>query len=376
MTPQNESSDVEAKDPLRWKNEDHWQAITFAAAAISFAILSIVSVFWVFRGADQEEILKRVQILAPFALFAGASVTFCTVVWRGLISARQVNLQLEATNLQRQQIDKLADQIAATEENNLATLLQKGAELLAQENPAQNAAGISTLGSVAVAPNTKFAKQALNLIADFIQQNFHESKQLNNCQAAIAELGAAESIGRASNRHLRFSCEPVEFMSHSPNLNAIQSTEILGVQSVTIDNADSLTVPIEHLHASKTPYRFVNASISGGEFAFELYLRNDFHDMRNNFRNCTFDSCRIVVWDPLHVDCSFSNCNFSDCKIRSPDDFPDLRHHGNFYVVDNPPKSTIDFDWQTVLLKGRPNLKFAALEDPKPRRFRKDMKSK
>jgi len=350
----------ETKEKEAWERESTWQSLAIALALGSIAISPFV-VAWVFNVDNDMDRLTRVQIAAPLGVIIVAAITFCTVVWRGLISARQADLQLDATNLQRQQIDKLSLQIAASEENNLATFLQKGAELLAQEQGAHNAAGIATLGTVATAGNEKFAIQALNLVADFVQQNYTDEIQVNNCKAAIGVLLAGSNLGRSSDRELVFKNEQKQRFRYPFVDETITGIEILGVRSVTIEGGDYLTVPVEALQKSRTPYRFVNMAIGSGTYSIRRFMGPHSRDFRANFANCAFDSCRIRRWIGLMESSTYSNCNFSGCKVLRAEEFPDLRQHGNFYVADDPPIADSDVDWKTVLLEGRPNLKVKSL---------------
>lgn len=245
--------------------------VEWRVAAISLAIttvpLVIAAIIWIYNAADADDAVKRINILSPFGVLYVALITFCTVVWRGLISARQASYQ-------QQQLEALARQIASSEENNLALLLQKGAELLADiDKRSHLAGGIATLQAVIAAENTKFVQEAMEVVADFIDEKFQNSNDEPLFRSAVKALELGHQRGFTAARTLDFE---------------------------TGAELDTLW----------TPFRGVTGiSYTGGHV---LALSAEaFKDRHLRFRNVTFHECSI----PSVGDYWFGDCVFRDCRI-------------------------------------------------------------
>lgn len=321
VTHREELSGIDRKRSSLWKDEDHWQTITFTVAGISFAILLVVALFWVFETSKLEDVLKRVQILAPFALFAGASVTFCTVVWRGLISARQANINLE-------QLNGLRKQIVLTEETNIAQLLQKGAELIAEEGSAKVSAGIATLQAVAQSDNDKFIMPARMLLGDFVAQrgaNSHESQQV---QQAIKALNLAyKKHGTVIAQHIFFDFSDTLDQSHIDY--ATDWKVLFGFALVNYDGGDFYQADFTNV-----PPRIMSFS----HITFHACIFKDLSTF--HFRECTFDQCVIArAHTSILAQQVFNQCDFSDTIIVFNHGMPDLRPAGNYYLEDHAPRA-------------------------------------
>jgi hypothetical protein len=325
-------SDVHSAAPSeRWEREDTWQSLAIAAAVILLIGFVAASV-WVIIAPDDRARLLRVQISAPFGVLGGAVVTFCTIVWRGLISKRQADAQIKATNLQREQIDKLALQIAATDENNLAELLQKGAQLIsAGTKKAHVAAGIAVLQSVVEAQNPKFASQAMNLLADFVQENYRYGEPGNSEGAAMAALARGAELDRTSTRRLVFDArerprsqiETEEWIL----ITGVLRVRYLGGRCEGLQDRDM---------ESKTKYSFSEVEFDHGDIDLRIA----------QFRNCSFNRCGILGGTSASIKRNqFDSCDFSGAKIRPANGFPDLSSGGNYYEFDTPPQGNIRGDW-------------------------------
>ncbi len=187
------------RDDTEGRRADDW--LTFAIVLGIFSAVGIT--FFLFWALDASEQIRatRTDTVYKVALLCAAAVTFCTVVWRGLISARQANYQ-------QKQIDNLARQIAATEENNLAGLLQKGAELLGQtDNRAHVGAGIATLQSLITAENPKFTREAMELLADHLDEKYQHTNSGPLFRSIIQALDAGAERGFVAIRNVDFSID-------------------------------------------------------------------------------------------------------------------------------------------------------------------------
>lgn len=312
-----------------WERESTWQSLAIAATVL-LAIGVVCSWIWIIEG-DLAEKQQKVAVLTPFGALAAAVITFFTVMWRGLINQRQADAQITATNLQREQIEKLSEQLSETNENNLALLLQKGAELLAEpERDAKVAAGVAILQSVATAPSGKFAVEAMDLLTGFL---LHKRKgSIDEIgDAAIQALFAASELGRYSRRSLRLTDE-IEGKVVWPRVRGPKSVHYRG------GRVHGRTLDAEGFGLTRT--RYIGVQIIGS--AVELDRR---------FTECTFVRCRILrILDASALRlCSFVDCNFTNAQIETSDfAVPDLKSKGNYFYPPDPPRGGRR-DWSQYL---------------------------
>ncbi|TPN88357.1 hypothetical protein FJ987_19920 [Mesorhizobium sp. CU2] len=319
----------------RWEREDTWQSLAIATAVILLTGFLAASI-WVIVAPDDADRLMRVQISAPFGVFGGAVVSFCTIVWRGRISKRQADAQLKATNLQREQIDKLALQIAATEENNLADLLQRGAELIGESGKKSHvAAGIAILQSVAEAPNAKFAARAMDLLADYVQDGYEYGEPNNLVAAAMSALSQGSRLDRFANRRLTFDARAL----HSSRIDE-GWVIIIGAIAVRYIGGKFDHFDETALSESKTRFSF-------SETAFEDCTIDL---AKFGYSKCNFVQCEITSCSASNIKRNdFDTCDFSGSKVLNTNSFPDLRPNGNYYFSESPPIARRKFEWSRVL---------------------------
>ncbi|TPN43587.1 MULTISPECIES: hypothetical protein [unclassified Mesorhizobium] len=318
---------AENSDQELWESADGWKA---AAIALAIGTPCVCAFFfpWVYASASDGQMLQRVQIVGSLAAFGVALVTFCTVVWRGLISTQQAKLQ-------RLQIDKLSIQIAATDENNLAALLQKGAELIADvTKPGPVGAGLATLQAVVTAPNAKFAIEAMNLVADYIQTHHSFAQTGVAYQSAAAVLQAGEKIQRKSDRILRFEesqDDEWEFAWWYP---------IHGVRKVIYRGGHIFPADFPTNVARNA--RFEKVAFVGGGVSID-----------GRFVGCSFERCRIeqISERDAFVRGKFKDCDFSGAKLSffHEDDLRDLQLGRNYFLPTSPPVFDGEVDWTVWL---------------------------
>jgi hypothetical protein len=321
-------------------DEGVWRswAVSLAIAGPLGLIAAIAFVIFAPEQPNYDVAMKtRVDILAPLGVIYIATITFCTVVWRGLISTRQTNAQLAALDLQRQQIDKLSLQIATTEDNNLAQLLQKGAELISDGAEAKVQAGIATLHALADAKSDKFAAPALDLIADYIAQIGSGTNQISTVRSAIDALNAVKnSRNRISGRMFSFIYK-----------KSVTAPHPMG-EWVSFPAAKTATYAggkfrIEFIHPTADIIH--NNSYFG--VAFERC--NFLNASANQMEECTFDECKFYnEVDVVSGNNIFKRCNFS-WAIVDIDKLPNLRSGNNWYSRSRPPRAkgspTRNVDW-------------------------------
>lgn len=328
------------EEPHQNKHSEAWEReSTWLSAAIAGGVFLAVGVgatlLWVFGIPDDTSRLIRVQTAAPFGVVAIAAVTFFTVVWRGLISARQADTGID-------QLQGLRKQIALTEENNLAALLQKGAELISDDNLAKVSAGLATLEAVAAAESPKFVGAAMRLLVDYVHKHGERSHLPPLVtQAIIALRTAHEKNGHIANEELYFTGDS----EADEDVYSSQWMIVRGVSGVTYRNGD---------------FKF---EMFGQEERFDRLFFNhvDFYmctidDISSlDSHKCTFERCIIRGADSEDLlRHKFVRCDFTDATISGFDGVPDLRKGENYYVLPHPPKllaeEGVRVDWDELLV--------------------------
>lgn len=319
------------KDEELWESADKWKA---AAIALAIGTPCVCAFFfpWINASESDTQMLQRVQMVGALAAFGVALVTFGTVVWRGLISTQQAKLQ-------RLQIDKLSAQIAATDENNLALRLQKGAELLADpEKRSQVGAGIVTLQAVATTPNSIFGVEAMNLIADFVDERGKTSHVDTGVRLAIAALEKAWlKTGVRAERKLEFEMARTDSGRPKP-------TNWLVVRGAAGADYDEGTFRRVEVDVEPTDY------ISFVDCIFSLSTVR----INGCFSTCKFRTCVILSVEEL-TDHEFARCDFSGAVIADGT-IPDLRENLNWFDPQRPPTASDGgaVDWSRYLHVGKP----------------------
>lgn len=297
-------------DDSEGRRADDW--LTFAIVlGISSGVGIAFSLVWAL-GAEEELRSARTDIVYKVALLCAAVVTFCTVVWRGLISARQANYQ-------QQQIDNLARQISAAEENNLAGLLQKGAELLGQaDNRAHVAAGIATLQSLITAENPKFAREAMELLADHIDEKFQYTNSGPLFRSIIQALEAGATRGLVASRIVDFN---------AGDRDHVTWTVFRGVEGLSYigGNISGFSDAVVQSHD-------VVIQCDGVKFDY-----GQIESVDDRFSNCVFENCKIndiglsQDFGAIFVQCDFSGAIHSGSAVAT------VRFFRCFYDRDDPP---------------------------------------
>lgn len=141
--------------------EETWLALAISAALI-LLILVVLGAIWMFQAfPDVEAMGARSRVLTPIGAAGLAVVTFCTVVWRGLVTTRQANEQIRTNNQKDEEI--------------LAKLLLDGTNCLHEEKEMRKLAGIAALSAVVKSPNERYAVPAMNILAQFIDADVNRT---------------------------------------------------------------------------------------------------------------------------------------------------------------------------------------------------------
>lgn len=329
-----------SEEPARvlepWQKEGNWQSAAFAALVVT-VVPAGFALIWAFDAETDRTLLYRFQILAVWLATGGAAVTFCTVIWRGLITSRQAELQ-------QKQIDKLAEQIKATMDNNFAKLLLDGAEMLADEKPAKVAAGLVALAAVTREPRRVFSTEALNLILDYIAEHGLHSHAGINTARAIEYFNAICLEQKFDlTRRVEFWSDPVVDFKGTEDSWMLVKGDIRAFYNG--GHFKDVTIPRE----SASNVFFYHVTFMS--CVFELFTVLELNDC--SFIDCKFSE--ICVFD-LKID-DFGSCDFSETIIEfmNGDSFPDLRARGNSFDPRRPPVAVnggvpFEFDWNGVLI--------------------------
>ncbi|MER8925809.1 hypothetical protein [Mesorhizobium sp. M0859] len=311
------------------KSEPFWLAAAFVTG-LSVIFMTLVAAANAVFTLTGTELADRVDVIYKLALIGVGVVTFCTVVWRGLISARQADAQ-------RDQIAKLAEQSRASERSNLAGLLQKGAELIAEkDHPARVAAGIASLQAVGEGSEDRYGTQAMEILADYLEglgSRAFTSPLGKSAINALADI--TKRTNRWAARTISFSNDPEDY---DPEYD-FRFSAITGVFEVHYGGGSFLSEEFSAKTTSPTGYRFDRTTFDECEINMRC----------GQWDRCTFETVKFTVADfRRSTKGTYENCDFSGCSVFAPETFPDLRAGRNWCDPKNPPvfsRGAKDFDW-------------------------------
>ncbi|MDF2369410.1 MAG: hypothetical protein P1V21_01325 [Rhizobiaceae bacterium] len=317
---------------FRRKGSDDYSDPFFKWAVIVGAVTMIFVVCAGFNVINSDHPDIRARAFQPFFFAVFGAVTFLTIAWRGRISEKQTRLQL-AQNESTQQ------QLQAAREQNIAEMYQKGAEMLSREEDVQVIAGIAFLETVAIDPNDFLAVRAMNILADYLQDNFSTSHSGKKPYEAVQALNAvnARYPNRFANRRLEFKTETKD-----------EWLLVKGVAHVWYRGGTIVTIDLKNEIINRDPLN------KGAESALSFN-----HLIFNSGRMClpmAAHECSFVNIKFTNFMCEFiknhqfENCDFSGCTVGNAQLFPDLRAQGCRYDPNNPPKTSGDFNWEKVLI--------------------------
>ncbi|WP_158664957.1 hypothetical protein [Ensifer adhaerens] len=310
-----------------------WFALAFASFLIT-AVVAILFAIWVFDVKDQA-MVYRAQAFAPFGAALLAVVTFLTVAWRGVLNTQQLKHQADQLEQQRLQVQQQTRQNDANEEANLAKLLQEGAKLLVEPNrTAEVRAGIATLEVLLTEPRRRFSVQAMDLLAEFVKENFEIEDLEGSINAAIRALQIGEDNGLRSR--IRATLE----LPQSPKRP--EWRYIPGFEELTYWGGGMLQSTFNRAVNGPSKASFYNVVIIGATVPNRYYSE------------CVFRRCTILSTSVGRLrNNEFTNCNFSGAIIEDYQEEIDqnfrIRGGDNYYEFDNPPDIGRSFDWSGIL---------------------------
>ncbi|MGR9239039.1 hypothetical protein ACU8OH_09545 [Rhizobium leguminosarum] len=296
--------------------EAHWYAASVAMVIVSL-VVGAFAAGWVLIATDTDEMKLRTELISPFGACFLALTTFCTVAWRGMVTSRQAD---------QQRLQNVANDAA-----NYAKLLQEGAKLLSDEDkPQQVMAGIASLSIVITEPERRFAHEAIDLIADYVQDNY--SGTLNS------RLGAAIRVmSDAAGNGIRSRVDGKLVAKGNRRWVAVK-----GFKSVTYVGGIIRKAAHTALHKDSGNVWLDNVTIEQA---------NIFNTI--SYTNCILDRCRIyeITSDDFETN-GFYGCNFSGAEFVQPEKpttIRDLAAHKNYFIGDNSPDGADADQWKVML---------------------------
>ncbi len=250
--------------------------------------------------------INRVQfsdIIRNYGLLALGAVGFPLAIWRSWIAYQQTQEALE-------QGKRVERQIKATEENNLALLLEKSAVLLTDEKEAKRKAGISLLRHIGLAPTQSFGYEAIELLLDYIR-NFE--KRRVDTDAKIKAVYYADEICIRLNYEIRLDVIIYVMTVHGAPKN------IYGLRYEVCGIVDSM------VYAANSYFdcTFYHSNISE-EVLVKGETRIEFCKIEKlqiegivDFINCDFSACSEII--------GMEGSYFTDC----------------YYFAENPPSEKV-----------------------------------
>jgi hypothetical protein len=170
-----------------------WIALGVAGAAIIGTLAAIP--FVTYPAGDNEKVKVHIEIAKLFGTALIAALTFSTVIWRGLVGARQANEQKRAND--------------AKDEENTARLLVDGAKLLADDKITYVAAGMTALEmameasiQTARASSKTLVISAMNVFADYIIDNINSKAHAKTVERARVAMTRMDEFGYQAERTL------------------------------------------------------------------------------------------------------------------------------------------------------------------------------
>ncbi len=266
-------------------SEGEWFAFAVTSAVITL-VMAIGLLIWVLFDSDQSELPNRMSIAAGIVTFCGAITTFCTVAWRGLITSRQANTAIDQMAESIKQGQRVERQLQATDANNLTKMFSEAASLLADPSQAKKRAGIALLRHVGLSPAGDFAREALDLLVDYLM----DGRAIHNDDTtAMTALKYADDIAKSIN-------------------------------IVAECNAGFMKMDVDFLPENIQGIIFYDCTVKNRTINFRSEFKDcDFHNCIVNLPeqmqgiNRFFD-CRIIVVNVEKGSNSyFTSCDFSGC---------------------------------------------------------------
>lgn len=298
-------------DEVQTASEWFWFSVSVALFFISIAC-AVFAFSWIWSAETTNEAAKRATISTPIGAAFVAAITFTTVVWRGLVSARQAN-EHQRTN-------------DAKDDENTARLMLDGAKMIGDAKDSSVVAGIAALELVIKTEDSQFSQTAMDVLADFIVEKINSEKRDTLVQQARASVEKGVILGLSSDRTISID---YSVSGYSQKLRAFNGFEQVHYLSGELSPSEfSMINDIE-----KCTFR--NTQINSLK---DLGVTNIL--TRCKFVNCSFSFIQMADQEG-HVfsTCDLSNVEFTFSNPLPPEELQDIQdcYFNCFYFVDAPP---------------------------------------
>ncbi|MEI4480952.1 MULTISPECIES: hypothetical protein [unclassified Phyllobacterium] len=308
-----------------YRNVNHTEIaiIVFAAVVTAFGCWAI---YQIIMTKELGAIGNAADTISKLGLFMVGVVGLPLALWKGYLDYQQTELALQQGIRAQQQMEittnqlKLTErQVAASEENSLATILERASSLISDtQSDAQKMSGVAFLHYVAQSKTQTFHFEALELLSQLIANRDYNEPVIRSATQYMNE------IGHTKKKRIRVSIRIEENM---------------------------FTEFFEYLSG----VTYINCTINNRIFTAGL---NYFHNCE--FSNCTinhaarildtsnFVNCRIVRLNTvMNSVLEFSSCDFSGCMYLPSS--CEIHLHGCYYDVENPPGPLVMREWGSEL---------------------------
>lgn len=303
--------------------ERDWKKITLFMIVVAFVgyLIAFLYVF-PFGGADFD---KRARAITPFLVFLAAAATFFSILWRGVITAKQAEEAKRAND--------------SKDEIELALLLEKANELLQKTEGRDKFMALAMLETVASAENPKYSAYALDLVADEVVDAYSDvsggdggrrdecvrrQSQIRRIFRKCAEFDPPRLLARRA----RFTF-PNPIFEANPIEVRVKFRPIVEIPYQQIESAN---IDLDHecfdrLNQVDNSWYFWNCELKN--FGYDLVGRRFYQPLTSidgRFHKCEFSGFVIGNVEELAglfsssargiaTDCVFRNCDLTSAKL-------------------------------------------------------------
>lgn len=318
-----------------WNTETRWRFAVYGTAIFATVLIFVCFLLVFFMPKDIIGTpVERARTFTPFIGVLIAGVTFCSIVWRGVIQNMQVA---------QQQI-----QNSHNEEGQLVNLLEKAIEHLSDNEISKISLGIALLEQVALAKNGKFAPYSLELVARQLPKILIADEDWGRStyeQWKDVLVTAGQQFNREPKRIINFDLREIfnKFSSHFPGLDMFEYFPASQVRGAYIGVFPEITCA---LNRNSTKWIFIDCRFSEISEDDEHPARLDIN--RSHF-SCSFDHVQInfVKFERDKIAreyagagdvVTFKDCDFTGAIFDLPDDLAFCSFDNCFYRADSPPR--------------------------------------
>jgi hypothetical protein len=229
------------------------------------------------------------------------------------------------------QLEELRRQIALTENNNLASMMQKASELISDLSEAKMRAGIATLQSLAEGRST-IAFASRNLLISFIQEKIADAPFGVIREAITAQNSVYERTGEVSPRWVT-----LDYLNGGGDFPILRGVEVVVIKNGMFELFD--LEPAE-----------------GCRIVFDTCVLEicNIIGSRTSFKNCKIKQCFIDHFEIGKIkDNRFEYCDFSETNLVGKiSNMPSLVEGKNYFVKGKPPQNAgSSVHWGSFLLE-------------------------